>query len=74
MILLYFVTASAATGLAVTIYYVPLFFEFTKGDSAIQAAVRLLPFIALMVAFTMLSGALLPVFGHYMPVGHSHFC
>lgn len=67
MILLYFCTAAAATALAVTIYYIPLFFQFTKGDSAIQAAVRLLPFITLNIFFTMFSGALLPVFGRYMP-------
>jgi hypothetical protein len=67
MILLYVCTAAAATALAVAIYYIPLFFQFTKGDSAIQAAVRLLPFITLNIFFTMFSGALLPVFGRYMP-------
>lgn len=67
MVLLYFCSASSATGLAVTVYYIPLFFQFTKGDSAIQAAVRLLPFIAVNIGFTMFSGALLPVFGRYMP-------
>jgi hypothetical protein len=67
MILLYVTTASAASALALTIYYIPLFFQFTKGDSAIQAAVRLLPFITLNIFFTMFSGALLPVFGRYMP-------
>ncbi len=67
MILLYFGTASSATGLAVTVYYIPLFFQFTKGDSAIEAAIRLLPFIAVNIGFTMFSGALLPVFGRYMP-------
>jgi hypothetical protein len=67
LVLLYFCTASSATGLAVTVYYIPLFFQFTKGDSAIQAAVRLLPFIAVNIGFTMFSGALLPVFGRYKP-------
>lgn len=67
MILLYVCTASTASALAVTIYYIPLFFQFTKGDSAIQAAVRLLPFITLNIFFTMFSGALLPIFGRYMP-------
>lgn len=67
MVLLYFGTASAAAGLAVPVYFIPLFFQFTKGDSAIQAAVRLLPFIAVNIGFTMFSGALLPVFGRYMP-------
>jgi hypothetical protein len=64
---MYLCTAAAATGLAVTIYYIPLFFQFTKGDSPIQAAVRLLPFITLNIFFTMFSGALLPVWGRYMP-------
>jgi hypothetical protein len=67
MVLLYFTTAAAGTGLAITIYYIPLFFQFTKGDSPIQAAVRLLPFIILTITSTMLSGALLPVFKMYMP-------
>ena len=67
MVLLYFGTSAAATGLFVTVYYIPLFFQFTKGDSAIMAAVRLLPFITVNITCTMLSGALLPVFGRYMP-------
>ncbi|KAL6821171.1 major facilitator superfamily domain-containing protein [Trichoderma sp. SZMC 28015] len=67
MLLLYFTTAAASSSLFVTVYYVPLFFQFTKNDSAIKAAVRLLPFITLNVSFTMVSGALLPVFGYYMP-------
>ncbi|KAL6904127.1 major facilitator superfamily domain-containing protein [Trichoderma evansii] len=67
MLLLYFTTASASSSLFVAVYYVPLFFQFTKNDSAIMAAVRLLPFITLNVSFTMFSGVLLPVFGYYMP-------
>ena len=66
-VLQYFGTAAAAAGLFVPVYYVPLFFQFTKGDSPIMAAVRLLPFITITITFVMLSGALLPVFGHYMP-------
>ena len=67
LVLQYFGTAAAATSLFIPVYYVPLFFQFTKGDSAIMAAVRLLPFITINVTFTMLSGALIPVFGRYMP-------
>ncbi|KAI5455988.1 major facilitator superfamily domain-containing protein [Mariannaea sp. PMI_226] len=67
MVLLYIVTGTAASALFVPVYYVPLFFQFTKNDSAIKAAVRLLPFITVNVTFTMFSGALLPVFGYYMP-------
>ena len=45
IILLYIGAACTATAMAVSIYFIPLFFVFTKGDSAIKAAVRLLPFI-----------------------------
>lgn len=55
---MYIVTACAATCLGTMIYYIPIFFQFTKGDSAIKAAVRLLPFVATMVFATMFSGAL----------------
>ena len=53
--------------MSIGIYYIPLFFQFTRGDSAIKAAVRLLPFIVLFVFFVMFSGGLLPVFGRYAP-------
>ena len=67
MPLLYITTASVASVSAVSIYYVPLYFQFTRGDSAIQAAVRLLPFIVLNIFSIMLAGALLPVIGYYAP-------
>ena len=53
--------------MATSIYYIPLFFQFTKGDSALEAAVRLLPFIILFVSFVVFAGGLLPVFGRYAP-------
>jgi hypothetical protein len=67
IILLYFTTAGAAAALAVPIYYLPLFFQFTKSDSAIQAAVRLLPFVTLNIVSMMVSGSILPLSGRYMP-------
>lgn len=67
MVLLYFGTAAAATSLFVPVYYIPILFQFTRGDSAMSAAVRLLPFITVNITFAMLSGALLPVFRYYMP-------
>ncbi|KAF4219444.1 hypothetical protein CNMCM8980_000420 [Aspergillus fumigatiaffinis] len=49
------------------VYYIPVFFAFTRGDDAMQAGVRLLPFVCLMVFSAILSGALMPKTGHYMP-------
>ncbi|CAD6441947.1 2f7a18d7-e586-4b93-8b0c-640762a50d6d [Sclerotinia trifoliorum] len=53
--------------LFVPTYYIPLYFQFTRGDSPLEAGVRLLPFIILGVTATFLNGALLPVLGYYMP-------
>lgn len=66
-LLLYIATACSAATSFLTIYYVPLLFQFTKKDTAIQAAVRLLPFIFALVVFVMLSGSTLPKVGRYMP-------
>lgn len=42
-------TATSATAVASTIYYVPLLFQFARNDSALQAAVCLLPFIVFFI-------------------------
>jgi hypothetical protein len=47
--------------------YIPLYFQFVHSDSAITAAVRLLPFICVLIFTVLLNGALMPVFGYYMP-------
>lgn len=67
MLVLFLGTAGASTVFVMPIYYIPLFFEFTRGDTALDAAVRLLPLIILTIVFTMASGIFLPVFGYYMP-------
>jgi len=67
MVLVYIGTACAAAANGVFIYYIPLFFQFTKGDTALKAAVRLLPFIIPYITFVMISGGLLPVIGRYAP-------
>jgi hypothetical protein len=67
-ILLYTGTAASSTGLAIGVYYIPLFFQFTHGDSAIRAAVRLLPLITITIFCVMLTGGLLPILGRYSPL------
>ncbi|KAG7430328.1 Efflux pump DEP3 [Fusarium oxysporum f. sp. raphani] len=44
-------------------YFVPLYFQFIKGDGALEAGVRLLPLIMFMVAVSMLNGFLMPKYG-----------
>nr|ART35015.1 putative Major Facilitator Superfamily transporter [Fusarium miscanthi] len=44
-------------------YFVPLYFQFIKGDGALEAGVRLLPLIMFMVAVSLLNGFLMPRYG-----------
>jgi hypothetical protein len=67
LLLQYIAISAAVTSLFLSIYYIPLFFNFTRGDSNIDAAIRLLPFICITIFFIMLNGALMPKFGYYMP-------
>ncbi|KAJ8117000.1 hypothetical protein ONZ43_g4310 [Nemania bipapillata] len=53
--------------LVTTLFYMPLLFQFTRGDGPLEAGVRLLPFLSTMVAFCVLNGFLLPRWGYYMP-------
>jgi hypothetical protein len=65
LVLLFVATGGGAAAQGITLYYTPLFFQFTKGDSALRAAVRLLPFICVFIFFVMAAGASLPVIGRY---------
>ncbi|MCJ1411563.1 hypothetical protein MMC19_005653 [Ptychographa xylographoides] len=67
-ILLYFGTAAAVTGLFIPVYYIPIYFQFVQNDTALMAAVRLLPFVLIAISANMLTGALLPKVGYYMPI------
>jgi hypothetical protein len=48
-------------------YFIPLYFQYVHQDSALKAAVRLLPFIVVLITCIMLNGGLLPVVGYYYP-------
>jgi MFS family permease len=67
MVLFYICTSCASSALLVPAYYIPLFFQFTRGDSPIDAAVRLMPLVILAIFSIMLQGGLMPVVGYYMP-------
>lgn len=66
-IVLFIQTASVATVFFIPIYFIPLFFQFTRGDSAIDAGVRLLPLVCFVVAAIILNGVFMSKFGYYMP-------
>ncbi|KAF2129700.1 MFS general substrate transporter [Dothidotthia symphoricarpi CBS 119687] len=49
----------------VPIYYIPLYFQFTRGDDALISGVRLLPYIALLSATMLANGAFMSKVGQY---------
>ena len=66
LILLYVCMACGGASLFVSVYYIPLYFLFVHGDSGIEAAVRLLPFICFYVATILLCGAMMGKTGYHM--------
>lgn len=51
--------------LFITIYYIPLYFQFVRGESTIQSAVDLLPFLFTSVSAMLISGRLITSVGYY---------
>jgi hypothetical protein len=67
MILLHIGTACSTTAAFIAMYYVPLLFQFTRGDTGLESAVRPLPFVLVFIFFIIGSGVVLPHIGYYMP-------
>ena len=67
MVLLFCQIAAASTNSFISIYFIPIYFQFIQTDHALQAGVRLLPYIIPLVVSTMLNGVLMEKFGYYMP-------
>jgi MFS family permease len=56
-----------AGSMMMSIYYTPLIFQFTRGDSPLMAGVRILPLISMIVFGCLFNGFAMPKFGYYMP-------
>ena len=67
LIILFMQMSASVTLFFIPIYFVLLFFQFARNDSAIEAGVRLLPLICLFVFAVILNGALMSKYGYYMP-------
>jgi len=67
-VLLFIATAASTSSLFVVVYFIPVYFQFVHSDSAIQAAVRLLPFVVITVVTNVAAGHLLSKIRYYMPV------
>ena len=78
-VLLVILSATADAAAIVTLYYIPIYFQFTRvlfpleprsnkqGDSAFRSAMRLLPTIFSMVTGSVGGGILLSKIGYYKP-------
>lgn len=66
-ILLFVLTATSNSAGFVPIYYIPMYFQFTRGDSPLEAGVRLLPLIITITFMIMVNGSYLSKGGYYMP-------
>ena len=65
--ILQFATFAASSAVYVPIYYIPLYFQFARGESALASAVKLLPFVVMIVVLSLLNGVLMSKLGYYMP-------
>ncbi|KAE8369718.1 major facilitator superfamily domain-containing protein [Aspergillus caelatus] len=65
--LLFIACASAGIVTYPSVYYIPIYFQYTKGDNAIISAVRLLPFICMLVVAIQGSGIMMSRVGYYKP-------
>ncbi|KAI4112194.1 MAG: hypothetical protein LQ339_000202 [Xanthoria mediterranea] len=67
MLILFAETACASTATFLPIYFIPLFFQFVRNDSALEAGVRLLPFVVFLVVVCVANGAIMSIQGYYFP-------
>ncbi|KAK4186657.1 major facilitator superfamily domain-containing protein [Podospora australis] len=65
LVLLYLCMAGGGASLFVSVYYIPLYFLFVEGDSGVEAAVRLLPYICFYVATILTCGAIMGRTGYH---------
>jgi MFS family permease len=67
-VLLYIATTTANTCMFFTTYYIPIYFQFAQNDSAVMAAVRLLPYLMFTIFLNLGTGWALPKVKYYMPI------
>lgn len=67
MLIMFSAAACGSTATFLPIYFIPLFFQFTRSASALSAGVHLLPFVAVLVVFCVANGGIMSATGYYMP-------
>ncbi|KAI9155744.1 putative HC-toxin efflux carrier TOXA [Paramyrothecium foliicola] len=67
VVLLFVLAACGGTISYVSIYYVPLYFQFTRGDGAIETSERILPLVIFLIFGMLSNGYLMSKLGYYKP-------
>lgn len=69
MVVNFFNETCSATACFLSIYFVPVYFQFIRGDTALMAGVRLLPYMAFLIVTNIMSGYIMSnIFpGRYFP-------
>lgn len=65
--LLFFAMNGTTAAAFIAIYFIPVYFQFVKGDSGLPSSVRLLPIVIPYVFSIIINGGGMPVTGYYMP-------
>ena len=65
--LLFVATACCNAAGFLPIYYIPIYFQFSRGDTALEAAVRLLPLIIVLSVTIIGQGFLMGKLGYHYP-------
>ncbi|CAN8095562.1 unnamed protein product [Discula destructiva] len=63
--LLFTATCAIAFCHGLALYYLPLYYAFAKGYAPLTAAVRLLPYIGVLIVASICTGIMLPKLGRY---------
>lgn len=64
---LLFILMASSNALFIAIYYIPTFFQFTRGDTPLHSAVRLFPIICFTCGTIVANGGLMSKYGYYQP-------
>jgi hypothetical protein len=65
--IIFLLESCASSLLFIPVYFIPLYFQFVRQDSAIMAGVRLIPLIVFMIVAIVLNGIVVTVNGRYKP-------
>ncbi|EED20035.1 efflux pump antibiotic resistance protein, putative [Talaromyces stipitatus ATCC 10500] len=65
LMLVFLCGTTSATATYIPVYFLPLYFQLVRGDSALMAGVRLLPLVCFLIASILIAGQVVSRTGHW---------